>query len=162
LHVCGSFVMFDLEDEGAVAAHEAEVRATCELLAAVDARYLVVIDDVYTDLFTGAPRRPAQLDDIEWVRLIDAVVDLAGVGAEYGLTGVVHPHAQTHVETEPEIERLLSGLPPHIGLCLDVGHHAYAGGEPVGFLRKHHARIPYLHFKNVDRAVRARVAAAGT
>ena len=34
-----------------------------------------------------------------------------------------------------------------------------AGEDPVAFLRKHHARIRYLHLKNVDRQIRAKVAA---
>ena len=32
---------------------------------------------------------------------------------------------------------------------LDTGHHAYRGGDPVAFIKKHHARIPYLHLKSV-------------
>ena len=38
----------------------------------------------------------------------------------------------------------------HIALCLDTGHHAYRGGDPIAFFRRHHARIPYLHLKSVD------------
>ena len=41
--------------------------------------------------------------------------------------------------------------PPASSLCLDTGHHAYRGGDPVAFFLKHHARIPYLHLKSVDR-----------
>jgi inosose dehydratase len=46
-----------------------------------------------------------------------------------------------------------------VSIVLDTGHHSYCGGDPVAFLRKHHARIPYLHLKSVDPALRARVAA---
>lgn len=46
-----------------------------------------------------------------------------------------------------------------VSLLLDTGHHAYSGGDPVAFMRKHHSRIPYLHLKNVDNEVRAKVAA---
>ena len=38
-----------------------------------------------------------------------------------------------------------------MALCLDTGHHAYRGGDPIAFFRRHHARIPYLHLKSVDR-----------
>ncbi|GAA3334117.1 hypothetical protein GCM10020331_100820 [Ectobacillus funiculus] len=41
-----------------------------------------------------------------------------------------------------------------INLCLDTGHHAYADGDPVAFMRKHHKRIPYLHLKSCDLKVR--------
>ncbi|WP_082190924.1 sugar phosphate isomerase/epimerase family protein [Peribacillus loiseleuriae] len=57
-----------------------------------------------------------------------------------------------HVETEEQIERLLKDT--DIQLCLGTGHHAYAGGDPIAFMRKHHNRIPYLHIKNCDLKVR--------
>jgi inosose dehydratase len=47
-------------------------------------------------------------------------------------------------------------------LCLDVGHHAYSGGEPIAFFKKHRERIPYLHLKSVDRELRQRVEDDGT
>ena len=40
--------------------------------------------------------------------------------------------------------------PALVGVCLDTGHHAYRGGDPVAFLRQHADRIPYLHVKSVD------------
>ena len=45
--------------------------AAGELLAALGATFLVLIDDTYTDLFTGEPIGPARLDDDAWKRLID-------------------------------------------------------------------------------------------
>src|SRR5207302_10319747 len=44
-----------------------------------------------------------------------------------------------------------------LNLCLDVGHHAYAGGNAVTFFRDHHERIPYLHLKDVDTGIIQRV-----
>jgi inosose dehydratase len=79
---------------------------------------------------------------------------------DYGLKLVFHPHAQTHIEYEDQIERFLAATDPDlVSIVLDTGHHSYCGGDVVSFMRKHHARIPYLHLKSVDRALRARVAA---
>jgi inosose dehydratase len=73
---------------------------------------------------------------------------------------IMHPHAETHVEYEDQIERFLEQTDPdRVSLCLDVGHHAYRGGNPVSFIRNHHHRIPYLHLKSVDPEVRKRVQA---
>ena len=47
-------------------------------------------------------------------------------------------------------------------VCLDTGHHTYAGADPVAFLRRHLGRIAYVHFKDVDPAVKARVIAGRT
>src|SRR5207245_9713614 len=86
--------------------------------------------------------------------------------AEYtesrGVHAVFHPHADTTIQYESDIERLLELTDPGlVNLCLDIGHHAYAGGDAVRFFQEHHARIPYLHLKDVDCAVSARVRERG-
>jgi inosose dehydratase len=156
LRAAATFVMFDLEEPGAYERVEAEARRTCALLQRLGAGYVVLIDDVYTDLFTGAERYPAQLDDAAWRRLVDATRRVCELAAAHGLRTVFHPHAQTHVEYEHQIERLLADV-EELSLCLDVGHHAYCDGEPIAFLRRHHPRIPYLHLKSVDAEKRAQV-----
>src|SRR5579872_5436039 len=73
----------------------------------------------------------------------------------YGLRTVYHPHADTHVQYEADIEKFLASTDPQlISLCLDTGHYAYRGGDPVSFMRRHYARIPYLHLKSVDARLR--------
>ena len=73
---------------------------------------------------------------------------------------VFHPHTDTHVEFEHQIEKFLGDTDPDlISLCLDTGHHAYRGGNPVEFMRRHHSRIPYLHLKSVDSEIQRRVSA---
>ncbi|MCQ6498128.1 TIM barrel protein, partial [Vibrio parahaemolyticus] len=39
------------------------------------------------------------------------------------------------------------------GLCLDTGHMAYSGMDPVATLRRSWARVDYIHFKDIDAAV---------
>ena len=71
---------------------------------------------------------------------------------------VFHPNADTHVEYEDQIERLLEQTAPDlVSLCPDTGHHAYRGGDPVAFMRRHHRRIPHLHLKSVDGQVLQKV-----
>jgi inosose dehydratase len=161
LTVTAGFTMFDLEDEAAWEAGLAQTRGTARLVQGLGAEYLIVIDDVYTNLVTGEARISPTLDGAAWQRLVDTVARLYGVAEEHGLRAVVHPHVQTHIESEEEIERLLDDA-PGVELCLDVGHHAYSGGEPISFFRKHRGRIPYLHLKSVDRELRQRVEDDGT
>jgi inosose dehydratase len=62
-----------------------------------------------------------------------------------------HHHVGTHVETPEEVDRLLQELPASaMGLCLDTGHYAYGGGDPVELLRQHPGRVTWLHLKDVD------------
>jgi inosose dehydratase len=152
LKTCATVAMSHLEDPAAWPDLEKQALGGSELVAGLGGRFLVLIDDVYSNLFTGQATRPSRLEGDAWKRLIDTthrVADL--VRARFGLQLVFHPHAETHVEYEDQIEALLEQTDPErVGLCLDTGHHAYRGGDPVAFFRRHHARIPYLHLKSVD------------
>jgi inosose dehydratase len=159
LKACASAVMGNLENPSAWAQLEHEVLSAGELLAALDAEFLVLIDDTYSDLFNGKRVTATRLDDEAWKRLVDTTQKVADlVRGRFGLTLVYHPHAETHVEYEDQIERLLDETEPgRVSLCLDTGHHAYRGGEPVSFMRRYHSRIPYLHLKSVDQQKRDQV-----
>lgn len=151
--VCASAVIGNLEDSSAWPKLEKEVLGTSELLAALQAKFLVLIDDCYSDLFTGKQVAPVRLDAEAWKRLVDTTQKISDIVRDrFRLTLVYHPHAETHVEYEDQIEALLAQTDPsRVSLCLDTGHHAYRGGDPVSFMRRHHRRIPYLHLKSVDR-----------
>lgn len=131
---------------------ENAVVRTGELLASLGGEYLVLWDDFYLDLVTGKQLTTTQLDDDGRKRLIETIHKLAEIARDlFGLRVAFHPHCETHVETEEQIELLLEQTDPNlVSLCLDTGHHAYAAGDPVQFMRKHHKRIIYLHLKDVD------------
>lgn len=160
LKVCAAVVMGHLEEEAAWPSLERQILGSGELLASLGASLLVLIDDVYTDLFTGRPTHPKRLGESSWKRLVDQTHVVADIARErFGLTLVFHPHADTHVEYEDQIEALLEQTDPaRVYLCLDTGHHAYRGGDPVAFMRKHHDRIKYLHLKSVDQSMQRKVA----
>ncbi|MBM3773713.1 MAG: TIM barrel protein [Acidobacteria bacterium] len=161
LKVSGSFVMANLESKSGWGEVEQQLFGVGPILSAMGAKFLVLIDDTYSDLFTGELREPRQLDDDAWRWLIDTTHRVADIAQDrFGLKLVYHPHADTHVEYEDQIERFLDDTDPaRIGVCLDTGHHAYRGGDPVRFFERHHPRIWYLHLKSVDRAMQKRVEA---
>ncbi|MGN9777494.1 sugar phosphate isomerase/epimerase family protein [Micromonospora sp. H33] len=76
-----------------------------------------------------------------------------------GLEPVFHYHLGTDVETEAEADRLLELT--DIAICLDTGHLALAGGDPVAAVRHWAGRIGQVHLKDADLATHARVRAAG-
>jgi len=45
------------------------------------------------------------------------------------------------------------------GLCLDTGHLAFSGMDPVAALRHYAKRLDYIHFKDIDSEVYAKVMA---
>lgn len=159
LKVCAATVISNLEQPAAWAGLERQVLGSGELVVALGAKFLVLIDDPYSDLFTGKQIEPVRLDESSWKRLIETVHRVADMALDrFGLTTVFHPHAETHVEYEDQIEAFLEQTDAtRISLCLDTGHHAYRGGDPVSFMRRHYQRIPYLHLKNVDKEKQRRV-----
>ena len=163
LKVSAGFVMGSLEDHSVWPEIEEQMTGAGELLAELGAQYLVLIDGTYSDLFTGEQIEIKQLDDDNWRRLIDTTHRVADMIDElYDMKLVFHPHAETHVEYEDQIERFLSDTDPdRVSLCFDVGHHAYRDGDPVAFMRKHHARIPYLHLKSVEPTLQKKVEEEG-
>jgi inosose dehydratase len=160
LEVTTGFVMHHFEDPALWPKIESEVHGVGKVLKQLGGPFLLLIGDTYTDLFTGRPTRPSNLDADNWERFIEVVHRVATVARDqYGLRSVFHPHAETHVEYEHQIEKFLEDTDPHlISLCLDTGHHAYRKGDPVAFMSRHHQRIPYLHLKSVDAQLRERVA----
>jgi inosose dehydratase len=160
LKVCGGTVFAALHqgDEAlkkAIGAFSREAR----LLSAVGAKYLIHLPEQYTDMHTGAATDAASLSAEHWSNLIGGTNELGRVMLEeFGVELVFHPHVDTHVETQEEIERFLDDTDPrYVNLCLDTGHIAYAGGNNVQIVERFPDRINYVHLKQVDPKVREHV-----
>jgi inosose dehydratase len=156
LGVSGTFVTFDLQAAGAWEAARPEVERTCGLLQRLGAPHLVIIDASISDMRTGERLSQSELGPPAWRRLVEATRRVLDTAERHGLAPVFHPHVDTHVERADQTRRLLDDV-EGLRLCLDVGHFAYGGGDPVAFYREHSDRVGYLHLKSVDRAIRDRV-----
>jgi len=159
LRLCAGIAIGALHTPTAVADIQAHLTEVCALSAALGARFLVLIGANYRDGETGEQISPATLAPEEWQRLTETANRLGRQAKEqFGLRLVFHPHADTHVEFPEQEEAFLRDTDPaFVDLCFDVGHHEYRGGDAVAFMRAHHERIPYLHLKSVDPAVREEV-----
>lgn len=139
---------------------------TCRALVAHGARHLVLIDSISERraATAGRPDEAVQMEPAEWAAFRDRIADVARMGTEdYGLTVSIHAHAAGFMDFEPELERLLDEVDEEIlKICFDTGHHSYAGFDPVAFMRRHVDRISYMHFKDIDPDVKARVVAERT
>ncbi len=137
-----------------------EGRQEAALLTALGARYLVSLPEGYTDL-DGTRTQPATLTTEQWRDLNSGMSQLARVLLEEsGVQLVFHPHADSHVDTQPNVVRFLEGTDPQlVKLCLDTGHISYCGGDNIEIIRQFPDRIGYVHLKQVDPAVMAQVAA---
>ena len=164
LKLAGGFIMPEIEDRDAWPAIQEEVRTVGALVSCLGGEQLVLIDDLYTNMHTGEMLKDANLDNDSWDYMIEATQSIAEIAkGEFGLDTVFHPHTESHVEYEDQIERFLRDTDPElVGLCLDTVNHAYRGGDPISFIEKHHSRLRYLHLKNVDRSKLTEVKANGT
>ena len=144
---------------------DATVR-TCKALAAHGGQYLVLIDSISPRRAptAGRPEAAEQMDAAEWEGFRERIKTVAKMGTEnYGLTTCIHAHAGGFMDFEAELERLLDEISSEIlKICLDTGHCCYAGFDPVAFMQRHMDRIAYMHFKDTDPVLKARVIAERT
>ena len=142
----------------------AHVRRVAGLTRAMGAGHVVVIPAFWRDDRTAREIEPPELTAGQWRDLAAGMERLGRrLQDEYGLRIVVHPHADTHIDTEEHVETFLDATDPDlVGLCLDTGHYAYCGGDSVKLIETYGERIEYLHLKQVDPRVLADVRANGT
>jgi inosose dehydratase len=141
-------------DPGGAAGLAATLRALAALLVSQRAPEIVLMDESewYPE---GGPR---ELDPDGWRRMTRLLGECrAMLAGDYGVRLSFHPHVGTAVERERQIDRLLADTP--LDLCFDTGHHAFWDQDPLAYMDKVRDRIAYVHLKNVDPAVRARVLA---
>ncbi len=73
------------------------------------------------------------------------------VKEKLGMRTVFHHHCAGFVEDPGEIDTLLQMTDPDLlGLCLDTGHYAFGGGDPVKALESNYQRIWHIHFKDFN------------
>lgn len=136
-----------------------QVQDVAALTAATGGTHVVVIPEPWRHHRTGEPIEDRRLSDEGW-RALAAGMDRLGreVKETYGLSVAFHPHADSHVGYQAEIERFLAETDPDlVPLCLDTGHVSYHGGDNLELIQTYPERIGYLHLKQVDPAVVQRV-----
>ena len=159
LCVGGGFVFEPLHDPAEGDRVLAAARRTIDLLAAVGGTCLVTIDHISPDRMATAGRSgdAERLDAIRFRHMTELIERIADAALEKGITPVLHQHVGCYIEFADEVDAVLAALDPaKVAICVDTGHMAYAGIDPVVFLQNHAARVRYLHFKDIDAAVHAR------
>ncbi|HEX9342308.1 MAG TPA: sugar phosphate isomerase/epimerase [Actinomycetota bacterium] len=135
-------------------------RRVAALVTAMGARHVILLPAAFRDL-DGTLTEPRELDRDGWCTLVEAASRLGRIlHEEYGVTAAFHPHADSHVGTQAQVERFLHDTDPaSVSLCLDTGHIAYYRGDNLELIRAYPDRIAYLHLKQADPAVVAQVEA---
>jgi inosose dehydratase len=168
LEVMAAFVPVALADPAAHADGETRALRAARLLAAVcRSPFVVLADDNGTvpDRVASAGRvRADQALPSEALRTFARGAEriARAVRDSTGVATVFHHHAGGFVETPGEVESLLGLCSAELlGLCLDTGHYAFGGGDPLEAVERHAERIRHVHLKDFDPEVGARAAASG-
>jgi inosose dehydratase len=156
LRVSGQAVFGALHDPDRWQDDLRDARQVAELVTAMGAGHVVLLP-------ADAGPNPPELDPDRWRTLVDRTTELGRIlQEEHGVAAVFHPHADSHVGTQPQIERFLDQTDPaSVNLCLDTGHVAYYQGDNLELIRRYPDRIGYLHLKQADPAVIHQVRAEG-
>jgi inosose dehydratase len=99
----------------------------------------------------------SSLTDEEWSNLVANVAAVREIATAHGLRTTLHPHVGTAIESADAVTTLLELS--DVSLCLDTGHLAIGGTDPLALAQSAPERIAHVHLKDVNLAVAKSVAA---
>jgi len=73
--------------------------------------------------------------------------------ADQGMPISYHHHMAAPIESERDVDLLMKHSGEGLPLLYDAGHMAFAGGDVLRVIDKHHARISHVHTKDIRQAV---------
>lgn len=150
--LCGGWFSGTIVNES-VAANKQRIQRMIDLFKAVNAPCIVygeVGRSIQGDQSKPLATKP-RLSDAEMKDYGAKVSDFASWVEAQGMPLVYHHHMAAVVETEPELDAFMSSS--SISLLFDAGHMAFAGGDVLRCIDKHHTRIRHVHTKDVRMEV---------
>ena len=154
ISVCGGWFSGRLLD-GDIAAEKDRIAAQMALFKAMDAPCIVYGETAGTiQGDRNAPLASKRVLDEAQIRAYGRkMTAFAEWCAEQGMPLSFHHHMGTVIETEAELDLLMAHSGEALPLLFDAGHMAFAGGDVLRVIDKHHARINHVHVKDVRRPV---------
>jgi len=142
MELVGGFLPVVLHERSAHEESLASAERVATLLEETGASFLVsaVVEDLSWPARVG-------LSEPQWRNVFEGLARIDDVAAAHGLTNVLHPHWRTLVERPEDVWRVLEGSDALI--CLDTGHLALGGTDPVELARAGGDRIAHVHLKDV-------------
>jgi inosose dehydratase len=133
------------------------LRPHLDLLKALGCGVLVFAETtnaIHGDRNTPLAERP-RLKAADWVQFGQRMTEVAERTLAEGVRLVYHHHMGTVVESENEIDALMTATGPSVHLLLDTGHATFAGADPAVLARRYRSRISHVHTKDVRADVMA-------
>ncbi len=152
--LCGGWFSGRLVDDN-IENDKARIQPMIDLFKAVSAP-CIVYGEVARSI-QGERSRPlstkARLSDDEMKAYARKMTVFGEYCAEQGMPLVYHHHMGAVVETEAELDLFMTHSGEGIPLLFDAGHMAFAGGDVMRVMEKHHGRIRHVHTKDVRMEV---------
>lgn len=150
--LCGGWFSGTIVNQS-IAANKQRIQPMIDLFKAVDAPCIVygeVGRSIQGDQSKPLATKP-RLSDAEMKDYGAKMSEFATWVEAQGMPLVYHHHMAAVVETEPELDAFMAAST--ISLLFDAGHMAFAGGDVLRCIDKHHARIRHVHTKDVRMEV---------
>ena len=150
--LCGGWFSGTIVNES-IEANKQRIQPMIDLFKAVDAPCIVygeVGRSIQGDQSKPLATKP-KLSDAEMKDYGKKMSEFATWVEAQGMPLVYHHHMAAVVETEPELDAFMANST--ISLLFDAGHMAFAGGDVLRCIDKHHARIRHMHTKDVRMEV---------
>lgn len=131
------------------------LRAHLDLLKAMGSNVLVFAETsnaIHGDRSRPLSQRPV-MKQAGWAEFGRRMTQVAERTLSEGVRLVYHHHMGTVVESEADIDALMSATGEAVHLLLDTGHATWAGADPAVLARRYRKRISHFHAKDVRKPV---------
>ncbi len=154
ISICGGWFSGLLLD-GDIESEKDRIAPQIELFVAMDAPCIVYGETAGTiqgdrDAPLSTKRR---LDEDQIKAYGRKMTDFAQWCEDQGMPLSYHHHMAAPIETEAELDLLMKHSGEVLPLLFDAGHMAFAGGDVLRVIDKHHARINHVHTKDIRQEV---------
>jgi len=110
----------------------------------------------------GRVRSEDGLDDAGMRQFAETLNAVGEITLGHGVSSCFHNHVGSLIETREEIDHLFALVDPNLIFHgPDLGHLAWAGADPVAYLRAYGQAVRSLHIKDYRETVRAEGIASG-
>ena len=154
ISVCGGWFSGTILD-GDMAANRDRIRAQMDFFIAANAPCIVygeVARSIQGDRSKPLSTKP-KLDEAQIRTYARNMTAFGEWCADQGMPLSYHHHMAAVIETEAELDLFMKHSGAGIPLLYDAGHMAFAGGDVLRVIDKHHARITHVHTKDVRMEV---------
>jgi inosose dehydratase len=148
--LCGGWFSGTLVNED-LSANKERIRPMIELFKAVGAP-CIVYGEVGRSIQGDRSKPLAQkavLSDDEMKAYARKMTEFGEWCAGEGMPLAYHHHMAAVVQFERELDAFMNHSGEGIPLLLDAGHLAFAGGDVLAAIDRHHKRISHVHVKDV-------------